>query len=62
MFEALLVDSDSADNVWRAWNVGLISDAEAAREWSGIEGEIAAQQRASGSASAPAPHMPQTVR
>jgi hypothetical protein len=42
--EALLVDANQADAVWRAWKSGLIKDAEAAQAWL----EMAEQQRACG--------------
>ncbi len=31
--EALLVDKDLADQVWKAWDDGLIPDDLAARTW-----------------------------
>jgi hypothetical protein len=31
--EALLVDEELADMVWKAWNAGLISDEMAAIAW-----------------------------
>jgi len=31
--EALLVDEELADQVWEAWDVGLISDNLAAMAW-----------------------------
>lgn len=31
--EALLVDEDFADQVWKAWNVGLIPDELALCAW-----------------------------
>ena len=60
--EVLLVDSDRADRVWQAWNLELITDAEAAREWAEIAEGISAQHRASGSAFVPAPRKPPTPR
>ena len=31
--EALLVDEDLADQVWELWNVGVITDQQAAWAW-----------------------------
>ena len=31
--EALLVDEEAADEIWEAWNAGLVSDDLAARFW-----------------------------
>ena len=31
--EALLVDEDLADQVWKLWNTGVISDEVAANAW-----------------------------
>lgn len=60
--EALLVNPDGADGVWRAWNIGLISQREAARAWERIADETAAQQRPCGSASALVLPQPRTVQ
>jgi hypothetical protein len=59
---ALLADSDRAEVVWQAWDIGLITDAEAARGWRRIAKGTAAQQRVSGFASVPGLRTPQTAR
>ena len=58
--EALLADSDLADRVWRAWNVGLIAMLKRSADGPKIAEETAAEQPAFASASVPAPPPPQT--